>query len=105
MKRPIGGLPADTASIIISTASDNIRVNLALEYWPLNKDNSLSIYFNGDKIKDNDNGTSSLLEGLLLKKGENVIEFKAKLPPELPGKGDPRRLDYMFKLIRIKEVG
>jgi hypothetical protein len=95
---------ADTASIIINSSSDNIYINLALVYSPLNKDNSLSIYLSGNKIKDCDSNSSCFIKDLPLKKGENVIEFKAKLPPELPGNGDPRTLVYSFQLIQFEEV-
>jgi len=94
---------SDTATIIINAADDNINVTLNLECYPLNVNNSLSVYLNGEKI-NTDDSDGAFLFNLLLKKGDNIIEFKAKLPPESPNNGDPRYLDYMFKLIQIQEV-
>jgi hypothetical protein len=93
---------SDDASVIIDSISENMLINLSLIYAPLNQNNRLSIYLNGNKIQDCGNSTC-LINNLLLKKGENVIEFKAILPAELPGNGDPRKLCYSFKSIQIEE--
>jgi hypothetical protein len=95
---------SDVASIIIDSASEKVRTNLTLKYWPLKKDNSLSIYLNGVKIMDCDNDNFCVIKELLLRKGENIIEFRAKLPAELPGNGDPRKLCYCFQSIAFEEI-
>jgi hypothetical protein len=95
---------SDNASIIIDSSSEKVLINLALTAVPLNKENLLSIYLNSFKITDYDNNSSSLIKELLLKKGRNIIEFKAKLQGELPGNGDPRKLCYAFKSIQIAET-
>lgn len=53
---------------------------------------------------DCDSNSSCLVKGLILKKGENIVEFRAKLPGEQPGNGDPRKLNYSFESIQIQEV-
>jgi len=95
---------SDVASIIVDSNSDKIRTDLTLKYVPLNKENSLAIDLNGAKIMDCDNNNSCVINGLLLKKGENIIEFRAKLPAELPGNGNPQMPCYSFELIQFEEV-
>ena len=95
---------SDVASIIIDSASEKVRANLTLKYGPLNKDNSLSIYLNGVKIMDCDNNNFCVIKNLLLNKGENILELRAKLPAELPGNGDPQKLCYSFTSIIFEEV-
>ncbi len=95
---------SDVASVIVDSNEENIRTNLILRYVPLNNANSLSVYLNGIKIMDCDNNNFCAIKDLLLKKGENTIEFKAKLAAELPGNGDPRKLCYGFYTIQFEEV-
>jgi len=95
---------SNVASIIINSTAENLRTDLTLKYGALNKDNNLSVYMNNVKIMDCDNDSSCVIKNLLLNKGENILELKAKLPAELPGNGDPRKLCYCFKLIQIEEV-
>ena len=95
---------ADDASIIVYSNLDNIHTNLTLKYNPLNIDNRLSLYLNGNKVQDCDDNSSCLVKDLVFRKGENVIEFKAKLPPQQPGYGDPRELCYCFQLIKFEQV-
>ena len=95
---------SDVASIIIDSPSEKAHTNLTLEYHPLKKENSLAIYINGSKIMDCDNNSNCLIKDLLLNKGENTIEFKAKLPAEQPGNGDPRKLCYSFESIKFEEI-
>jgi len=102
------------ASIIINTVSDNISVSLSFKCSPLNKQNSFLLYFNNVEISESDitftqsssnEYTQYTVKILLLQKGENIIEFRAKLPPEQPpGNGDPRLLCYSFKSIQIEEI-
>lgn len=95
---------SDVASIIIDSTTEKMRTNLMLKYWPLIPQNNLSIYLNGVKIMDCDNNNLCVIKELLFKKGENIIEFRAKLPAELPGNGDPRKLCYCFELIQFEEI-
>ena len=95
---------SDVASIIVNSTAENIYTNLTLKYGALNKDNSLTIYLNGAKITDCDNRNLCIIKELLLKKGENIIEFRAKLPAELPDNGDPRKLCYRFESIQFQKI-
>jgi len=95
---------SDSVNIIVDTTAENMRTNLIFKYAPLNKDNSLSVYLNGVKIMDCANNSGCDIKELLLTKGENIIEFRAKLPAELPGNGDPRKLCYFFYSIQLEEV-
>jgi len=92
------------ASIIINLTDDNVCTELTLKYWPLNKDNNLSIYLNNVKILDCDKNNYCVIKCLLLSKGENILEFRAKLPEERPDNVDPRKLCYCFQLIQLEEV-
>jgi hypothetical protein len=95
---------SDDASIIIDSLSEKVLINLVLDFKPLNNENSIAIYLNGAKIINYNNSSNSLIKDLLLNKGKNIIKFKAKLQGELPGNGDPRKLCYAFKFIRIVEA-
>ncbi|MBN1788554.1 MAG: sulfatase-like hydrolase/transferase [Sedimentisphaerales bacterium] len=90
---------SQTASIIVNTESVNTQASLHLEYEPLNKNNSLSVYMNGAKIKDCPDGNNCSINCLTFKKGENIIELKAKLPPETPQDTDLREVCYNFKKV------
>jgi hypothetical protein len=95
---------SDTASVIVDSVAENMTVNLTLKCAPLNKENRLSIYLNSVKIMEQDNKINCELKDLSLKKGKNIIEFKAKMPGELPGNGDRRKLCYSFQTIKIDEA-
>jgi hypothetical protein len=95
---------SDVASIIVDSDAEKIRTDLILRYAPLNENNSLAVYLNGINIMDCNSNNSCVIKGLSLQKGENIIEFKAKLPAELPGNGDPRKLCYSFELIQFQKI-
>jgi len=87
--------------IILQSALDQLAVSFRAEYWPLNQNNHLSIYLNGEKIVDCPNNSFCKVESVMLSQGENILELRPAIPPEFPGNGDPRRLSYAFRSIEI----
>jgi hypothetical protein len=80
---------------------ENQSINMFLQYSSLNKTNALTILLDNETIKDcNDNNYCSV-ENINLTRGKHILVFNTKLPPELPGNGDPRPLSYSFTNITI----
>jgi hypothetical protein len=99
------GGDSNRSGIVLECATDGLSFDLHASYYPLNPDNSLAIYFNGEeKAKCRDN-SSCMVSGLVLMRGENLLEFRMALHPTHPPNGDPRRLGYAFKSIDITAVG
>jgi hypothetical protein len=90
-----------SVSTIILTSADRLVINFRLKYWPLNPNNRLSIYLNGAKVTDCPNSNHCEADEITLAKGQNVLELRAMLQPEVPGNGDPRRLGFAVQSIDI----
>ncbi len=79
-------------------------IHIFLEYSPLNKTNALTISLDNETIKDCRDNNSCSVENLNLSKGKHILVFNTMLPPELPGSGDPRPLNYLFSDITITKT-
>lgn len=88
-------------SSIILVSPERLVINLRLKCWPLNPNNRLSIYLNSIKVVDCPSINNCDADEITLAKGQNVVELRALLQPEVPGNGDPRRLGFAVQSISI----
>ena len=95
------GESGDNSSIVLQCPKDKLAIDLQAKYWPLDRNNRLSIYLNGSKITDCSGNDSCRADGMILSAGQNVLVFKTALPPTVPSSADPRRLGYAFTSLDI----
>jgi hypothetical protein len=95
------GKGSDVSSIIFQSPSDNLAIDLRAMYWPLDPNNRISIYLNGDKLVDCFDNRFCYINDMILSRGPNALELRTSSPPAPPGTHDRRRLGYAFTAIVI----
>lgn len=95
------GESGDGSSIVLESPKEKLAIDLHARYWPLDRNNRISIYLNGSKITDCPDNDSCRADGMILSAGQNVLVFKTALPPTVPSSADPRRLGYSFTSIDL----
>lgn len=98
------GSEAGVATVILKSRCEQQTVRLRAEFWPLNREDRLSIYFGGRKIADCADNRSCELSGIALSRGENLLELKPALAAASPGTADRRLLSYAFQSIEITQT-
>ena len=95
------GKGSDVVTIIFQSPTDELAIDFRATYWPLDPNNRISIYLNGDKIVDCPDDKFCQISHMILSKGQNTLEFRTAIPPAPPGTHDRRRLGYAFTAIEI----
>lgn len=98
------GSESGAATVILTSRCEQLSVDLRAAFWPLNRENRLSIYLAGRKIADCADYRSCELSGIALSSGENLLEFKPALAAASPSAGDRRLLSYAFQSIEITQT-
>ena len=92
----------ETPSIEIDCNNEEQSLTMKLNYSPLNPENNLSILLDGKKISTCSNNYCEVTH-MNFSKEKHILSFDARIPPQLPGNGDPRYLGYSFSKIEISK--
>jgi len=98
------GNGSDTSTVLLQSPTDGLAIDLHASYFPHDPNNRISIYLNGKKMADCPNNHSCLVKSVILRTGQNTLEFRTAIPPAPPGTADTRRLGYGFTAIEITPV-
>jgi hypothetical protein len=90
----------ETPSIILSNDENDQYIDVKLNASPLNPENKFSVVMDGKKIMDCPNDYCEI-NMIYLKRGEHILAFEPKIPPQSTGTNDPRYLGYLFSNITI----
>jgi signal peptidase I len=97
------GANNESSSILLDSTQDQ-RLNLDLRYWSLNPANVLTVLIDNNTIKDCIDRQYCGITNINLTSGNHILTLRTKLPPQLPGNGDPRYLGYAFSNITFSST-
>jgi hypothetical protein len=96
------GADNETPSLLMNSYENEQYIDINLYCSPLNPENRFSVLLDGKKIMDCPNDYCEI-ENIYLTKGEHILAFDPKLPPQSPGTRDQRYLGYNFANITIRK--
>lgn len=96
------GANNETPSILINNYENEQYIAVNLNFSPLNPGNKFSVLLDDKKIMDCPNDYCEI-DNIYLSKGEHILIFDPKLPPQFPQWRDSRYLGYKFENITIRK--
>lgn len=104
-KRRWSGYKNETPSLDFSCNDEDESVTMKLHYYPINPENNFSIFLDSKKITTCSN-TYCEVTNMNISKGNHILSFEARIPPQLPGNdipkyANPRYVGYAFSKIEI----
>jgi hypothetical protein len=88
--------------LLFQSPRDQLPIDLRATYWALDPTNRISIYVNEKKMADCPDNRFCEINGMMMSKGENIVEFRTATLTEPPRPNDQRSLGYEFAAIEIR---